>query len=152
MTESQVKSIISDIGNIHYPQATTEQLKEIRSRIGDYSETAAVQAVQEYARRHEFLNVERLIAAIAERSLACDDAARRERRRRVAEEASQIEDENASMDAEVGAMPDDDFADAVEELRRRGDLPERILTRGRGSQAVRAAVFQLLRSQTRSAR
>jgi DNA repair exonuclease SbcCD ATPase subunit len=149
VTDDQAKTLCSDIGQIHYPASSPEQIREIRGRLLPFNYEAAHDAIREFARKHEYLNVEKLVAAVAELSASRNMQAVVERRERQEQERQDIAADAEWMDRAIESLSDSEFAAIVAEVRQRHDsmFTPRTWERGRKSIAVCYTVYQHLKAR-----
>jgi hypothetical protein len=149
VTDDQAKTLCSDIGQIHYPASSPEQIREIRGRLLPFSYDAAHDAIREFARKHEFLSVEKLVAAVAELSSSRNMRAVMDRRERQEQERQDIAEESEAMFRALDTLSAEEFAALVAEVRQRQDsmFTPRTWERGRKSMAVCFVVYQHLKAQ-----
>lgn len=150
MTDEEVKAIVTDIGTVHYyNNSSTEQLREIRKRLAPYRAEDARYAVSDYARRHEFLNVEALMQAVSEVARNRDMTSFAERAKQAEAERKKLATYWRERDEAVASLSDEEFAtmadEALAETNYRPSLIESMRKKGRDSRPLRGLVYDRMR-------
>jgi hypothetical protein len=149
MTDDQLGSILTDLTEIHYPggKMTTAQLGELKRRLRPYQERVAIDAIKDYARTHEFLNPEALMAAVAATAESRDVQTTLDRRREDDDLRAEIAAEAERIDTAIASLSLEEFAELLEEVRlEEGDrFTPRMYARGRGDKAMRGLVYQRMK-------
>jgi 3-keto-L-gulonate-6-phosphate decarboxylase len=163
MTNDQLASILTDLCEVHYPaqKMNGRQLAEIGKRLEKFSYDAAMDAIRAFARKHDFLNVEQLVAAVAELSQSRDIEASRQRSIEDDNLRAEIDEENRRVAAALDGLTDEDWAELVAEMKQTVDtivINGRTITgkqgtflgatfwaRGRNDRAVRWMVYKHLK-------
>jgi hypothetical protein len=147
MTPDQTKSVMNDIAQVHYPMTTPEQSRALVARLHHYPYEIVLDAVQDFARMHDHLNVEKLIAAVGELAKTRNLDEHRQRREADDAERAEIAAEAERIDTAIASLSLEEFAELLEEVRlEEGDrFTPRMYARGRGDKAMRGLVYQRMK-------
>jgi hypothetical protein len=149
MTDDQLGSILTDLTEIHYPggKMTTAQLGELKRRLRPYQERVAIDAIKDYARTHEFLNPEALIAAVAATAESRDLQTTLDRRAADAAERADIEDEQARTNEAIASLTDEEWAEHLAAVREEyaGLFTVRMYDRARTNRAIRGLIYERMK-------
>lgn len=148
MTPSDADGLVKDLGTVHYPGATPEQLRAVRDRLLPYPEDAARQTIMRYARAHpQFLHVEPLIAAIAEAAASHAPSLLAQRRQAEAIERAAFDQQREVIDAEIAKLSDEQWAEWLERVKESSPHGPWYFRKGRNSPSVRRDVYEAMQQQ-----
>jgi hypothetical protein len=147
MTPDQSKSVMNDITQVHWPMTTPEQARALVARLHHYHYEIVLDAVQDFAKMHDHLNVEKLIAAVGELAKTRDLDEHVRRRAADAAERADIEDEQARTNEAIASLTDEEWAEHLAAIREEyaGLFTVRMYDRARTNRAIRGLIYERMK-------